>query len=235
MSPPDPTITLFPLAMVSNDKLFTKLHTLLNNAYDPPPSQKDSWPLPRPYYRLRPDPEQAWIQFNQELGEHAMLALAFIPDQSAPPGSGKGDKDSMIPDANEEIVASAAIMPFSKMPTKVKHQGKPVPTPIEPIEPVEYEFSFVTTASSYRGRGLSTKLVEKLEEQALTLAPTESVRIVVRTLDEISGEFWRKLGYREVEDMCVVLKEGFSYLEGFNGLTRDTLLWGGDKWRGKID
>lgn len=231
---------IVPITNVAKDKdrLWPKLHDIINNAYTPPTGHESTWPLSQPFYRLHPDRERAWAQFNEELGVNALVALAFLPKSSSESNSATEAEtiDPQIPDheANghddgPKLIACAAIMPIPMNPLKSSLIQASLGLPPD-LQPTKWEFNFVITAPSHRGQGLSSGLVRDLEAEATRLAPGGCARMTAMTVDDVSGEFWRRIGYRKVDELSFLIKKGFTHLEGYNGLPGDLFLWGGEKW-----
>lgn len=58
--------------------------------------------------------------------------------------------------------------------------------------------------------------------------------MIAQSMDDISGEFWRRTGYQKVEARCLLMEKGFTHLERYNGMAGDAFLWGEEKWMGEF-
>ena len=219
MASPDDAITIIPTSSLSKSGEWPQLHALINAAYIPPAGHEANWPLSQPFYRLHPNADEAWDQFHRELGPHAIIALYNVPnpDPSAPPRPAASPPTA--------IAAAAALMPTAS-PAATPHAPSPPPAP---AAPPHWEFNFVATGAGHRRQGLSSALVARLEAYAAAAAKAGEARLVVRTVDDLAGAFWRARGYAEDPELCVMLPSGFTHLPGFNGLPREVWLWGGAK------
>lgn len=121
----DTEIVLISDIAKDKDKLWPKLHDITNNAYTPPAGRESSWPLCQPFYRLHPDRERAWAQFNEELGANALVALAFLPKASESSDTPDTTDPQVIEnEANRhdhesrELIACAAIVSIPTNPLR---------------------------------------------------------------------------------------------------------------------
>lgn len=101
----------------------------------------------------------------------------------------------------------------------------------------DWEVNLVTTALSYRNRGIATRLVVELENWVMCRVVGRKVRVLVRTVDEISGAYWReKQGFTRVDEYCIVLPKGFSHIKDAKEdmrMQREVFLWTGEKFIGE--
>jgi GNAT superfamily N-acetyltransferase len=184
-----------------------KLHQVILQAYKP---IRDDWPLPKAFQRLDPDTTKAGQQMREELGPDATIAVAF--DGEDPIACAAVQKFKIIRQSDVDGTAPAAqqSVPESSLP--------------------QWEINLVTTFLAYRNRGIATRLVKALEEYIG--AQHGRVQLMVRTVDEISGGYWRKLGFTAVDEYCITVPKGFSHVKDAPDelrLARDVFLWTGQK------
>jgi GNAT superfamily N-acetyltransferase len=231
--------------IISSDKITTvqfwpSLHRLLNSAYEP---FRDDWPLPQPFYRLHPEIPKAAEQLVESLGSRGVMCIALLTDTEE---DREGEFDGTP-------IACAAIMEFegglSSGGEITKHERSsnkvdqvmalgssaieeiPAVTPLpDTLKVPIWEFNMVSTSRAYQGKGVAQTVIKLLEDHALKIENGEKVHMIARTIEEISGPFWRKRGYKTLEDAWITLPKGFTHMEGHNGLPRDVLLWTGEKW-----
>jgi GNAT superfamily N-acetyltransferase len=187
-----------------------KVHAIILQAFKP---TRDDWPLPKAFQCLSLDVEKAGYDLCEEVGPDAMMALAFD---------------------GEEPIACAGIQKFKAI---LQHQvdGTAPPTEEHDLDGQKeslsrWEIMLVTTSQEYRKKGIAGALVKKLEEYITREQGT--VQLMVGTIDEISGEYWRKLGFATVPEHCITLPKGFSHVNDApdeQRLEKDVLLWTGQK------
>ncbi|KAF1985612.1 hypothetical protein K402DRAFT_394591 [Aulographum hederae CBS 113979] len=218
---------IFPATSIPSQPYWPSLHKLYNDAWL---SDDPDWPMPQPFYRLHPDIEKAAPQFLRPLGPRGFVALTLVEES----------------DGSRTPIAALSGMPFegdweSHRPTKSEAEQSAKESFDAPREdpgpkPPIWEFNQVATSPKYRGRGLSSKLIKMAEEEVLRRCEDGNggrVRMFVRTIEEVSGPFWRARGYVEVPEMFAKLPEGFTHYdkeEGFPGLRREVMIWAGEKW-----
>lgn len=93
-----------------------------------------------------------------------------------------------------------------------------------------WEFNMPSTSRAYQGKGVAQTIIKLLEDYSLKNEEGGKVHMIARTIEEISGPFWRKRGYETLEGVWITLPKGFTHMAGHNGLPRDILLWTGEKW-----
>lgn len=216
------------------------LHKLINSAYEP---FRDDWPLPQPFHRLHPDLPKAAEQLIEDMGSNGVMCVALLTSSL----------DDDVEYAGTPI-ACAAIMEFegdlSNGGDITKHErtfkdvemamdlgpgaiGEMPPTTsalADTSKTPAWEFNMLSTSRTYQGKGVAQTLIKLLEDHALKKEEGGKVHMIARTIEEISGPFWRKRGYETSEDAWVTLPKGFTHMAGHNGLPRDVLLWTGEKW-----
>ncbi|QDS71181.1 hypothetical protein FKW77_010168 [Venturia effusa] len=219
------------------------LHRLINSAYEP---FRDDWPLPQPFHRLYPDLSKAAEQLVADMGSNGVMCVALLKIDS--------ENDSGENEYAGRPIACAAIMQFEgELSTGgdiTKHERASTdlaktmdlgPGAIEQVsadnsalgktrKTPAWEFNMVSTSRAYQGRGVAQTIIKLLEDYALEQEKEGKVHMIARTIEEISGPFWRKRGYETLEDAWITLPKGFTHMAGHNGLPRDVLLWTGEKW-----
>jgi len=200
--------------LISPSQLIVKpywptLHAIILKAYEP---TREDWPLPKDYERLDKDISKAGAQLCAELGPDCIVAVAF---------------DNLSP------IACATIQRFKTI-RQIDIDGtareKEVGGKEEKRGPEEWEINLVTTAAGYRSKGVAGQLLEKLEEYIVQ--KKGKVRLLVRTIDEISGPYWRNRGFKAVDEYCIVLPKGFSHMPDASEdmkLQREVLIWTGER------
>jgi GNAT superfamily N-acetyltransferase len=222
-------------SLITTLPLWPSLHKLINSSYE---ATRADWPLPQPFHRLHPDLPKAAIQLVDDLGENGVICVALVTSDSD-----EGEYDGTP-------IACAAIMQFegdlSSGGDITKHERSskqvdaamslgpgaieevPVVSPLADTPRVPaWEFNMVSTSRGYQGKGIAQTIIKLLEDYALNFENGGRVHMISRTIEEISGPFWRKRGYQTVEDAWITLPKGFTHMEGHNGLPRDLLLWTG--------
>lgn len=228
---------IFPSDVIIKVPFWPSIHKLINSAYEP---FRDDWPLPQPFHRLHPDLSKAAEQLVEDMGSSGVMCVALLTSNSEDDGN---DEYAGTP------IACAAIMEFegdvsdggdiTKHERTAKDVGKATDAESGAVEEVflkdaskrpGWEFNMVSTSRAHQGKGVAQTIIKRLEDYALDNEEGGKVHMIARTIEEISGPFWRKRGYETLEDAWMTLPKGFTHMAGHNGLPRDVLLWTGEKW-----
>ncbi|KIW02296.1 uncharacterized protein PV09_06443 [Verruconis gallopava] len=156
---------------------------------------RQAWPLPGGFQRLGPDAARAGRELCEEVDSQSTIAVALLAE--APVwvrGCAEVQRSSdkamwMVPSVDEGASKTEAT------PNAVERR---------------WEINLVTTAPAYRENGIARELVSTLEQYVLrNYGPSQ---LMVYTVDEISGAYWRKVGFYTAEEFCIVLPKGFSHV-----------------------
>jgi N-acetylglutamate synthase-like GNAT family acetyltransferase len=173
--------------------------------------------LPKSFQRLDSDAAKAGRELCEELGPDSMVAVAFDGNGNDPIGCAAIQKFKVIRQSDVDG-------------TSMETAAGDVVRPDKSDSLPQWEINLVTTSLAYRNRGVAGRLVEALE--ADIVSQHGKVRLMVRTVDEISGGYWRKMGFTTVDEYCITLPKGFSHVKDAadeSRLERDVLLWTGEK------
>ena len=209
-------IKVFPTSSIGEQEFWPQLHAVINEAYAP---TREDWPLPKGFLRLPVDPREGAQQLAYNFGPEGFIAVAFAAE-------------------TESVLACAGLLPYNEAEhrAQIRERGglsnpELLNTAVDETSD-QWELNCVVTRPQNRGSGYASSVIGVLEKEARRRKkmPMNRIRMVVRTIDELSGPFWRRVGYCELEGLKMVLPIGFSHLQGGEGLQRELAMWYGDKW-----
>jgi hypothetical protein len=189
------------------------LHKLINSAYEP---FRDDWPLPQPFYRLHPDLPKAAEQLVESLGEKGVMCIALLTSNTEDSKyDGTPIACGAIMEFEGDLSTSSAITAHERRsqdvekamelgPGAIEEVPATAPQSISPSKALStiltWEFNMLSTSRPYQGKGVAQAIIKLLEDYALKIENGGKVHMITRTIEEISGPFWRKRGYMTLED-----------------------------------
>lgn len=148
-------------------------------------------------------------QLSEEMGETGFTAVAFAPKSKYDEGSCNGyDKRDEV-----DIIGTASIKEWanngewSPYPTTSTHEASELHGANSEQDPCDgdYELGLVAVkpGANYRKRGIADSLVKACERELvrrLTLQGSKrrSIKIMIKTIREVSGPYWLKKGFKTV-------------------------------------
>jgi GNAT superfamily N-acetyltransferase len=203
---------LFAPEEITTSPHWAALHSIILNAYKP---TRDDWPLPKAFQRLLLDPVKAGHQLIEELGNGAVVAVAF--ENGLPVACAAVQKFRIIRQSEFDSADASTQLPPKHAISETGSE-----------KPQQWELTLVTTSLTHRNRGIARHLLHELEWWLVR--EHGATELMVRTVDEISGDYWRNLGFEVVPEFCITLPKGMSHIEDAPDelrLERDVGLWTG--------
>ncbi|THV02512.1 hypothetical protein K435DRAFT_963026 [Dendrothele bispora CBS 962.96] len=222
------SFSVYPVSEIHKQPFFLQLHSMVNASFDVAGYKPQNWelgPQPKVFKRLDPDPTRGAALLEEELGEFGFVAVAF-----APGGGGDGPEGQNDTLSDKIPAASIGVLPFS---------GKPKFVEENVIQPgVEWELTCVAVSPDWRGHGLVMKLVEEIVQYVRLKQGCigQRIRIVVLTIEELNGAYWRKLGWETLQENGWITIPRLTVINRIPGIYIPTsdplLLWYGERWYG---